>query len=338
MDKMKIIVNPISKIPQLKNSHVRGWSQVWAEQLKAHIDHKCIGPIHNSDELFIEHGVNYGGTLNLFGGADDGLFDRIDHVMKANKVTSLDVEMPNWGEQLRKRIGNATTSSKITEKWCDDLSEWCKKIPSLKQEQIDWLDGVSVGDSHTTSFSHEDDVVLRTNGKTLYGTLRTGLKNELRGMPPKGFVTFSLGSIDIRHHLMRHIGKHEFGVRDLIKEYVKQGREIEDEFGVDVWYAAPVPVEHEGRKLPKTGYYKGTPFFGSRDARLGLTMHFIELLNKYSDDKVIMPPKAWYNMDGEEYAKRFMEANSSVHISPEYYRRYNWGEKNNPLESLFGHG
>lgn len=331
----KIIVNPISKIPQLKNSHVRGWSQVWAEQLQGEIDHKCNQPFEPYDSIFIEHGVNYGGTLNLFGGADDGLYDRISHVMASQCVFSLDVDMPDWGEQLRKRIGNATTSTKITNEWCDDLSTWCKKVATIKQESINWLDGVSVGDSHTTSFSRKEDVVLRTNGKTLFGTLRKGLENELRGFIPNGPITFSLGSIDIRHHIMRHADREEFGVMALVKEYVKQGDAIGKKYGVDVYYSAPVPVEYEGRKLPKTGYYKGQPFFGSRDERLGLTMHFIELLNKYTDGRVVMPPEEWYSMDGEKYAKTYMEANSSVHISPEYYRRYNWGKENNPLESLF---
>lgn len=327
-----IITNPISNIPKLANSHVRGWASVWADQLNATVDHKCSTNILNGSLVYIEHGVNFGGTLNLFGGAGQDIFEKIDRVMQCKNVVSLDFDMPNWGEQLRKRIGNATTYSGITEQWCDMLSSWCtSNVPSLKQENIDWLDGISVGDSHTPAFSRINDVVLRTNGKTLFSSLRNGLKNEFRGMTPKGEITFSLGSIDIRHHLLRHDG----GLNDMIKEYVKQGQEIENEYGVDVHYSAPVPVEYEGRKLPKSGYFKGTPFYGSRQERLDLTFRFIDLLNKYSGNKVIMPPKQWYTMDGEKYAKTYMEANSSVHISPEYYRRQNWGQANNPLESLF---
>ena len=330
-----VITNPITNIPKLANSHVRGWTQVWAEQLDAIVDHKCSVNILNGSLVYIEHGVNFGGTLNLFGGAGQEIFDRINTVMQCKNVASLDFDMPNWGEQLRKRIGNATTYSGITEEWCDMVSSWCtSNVPSLKQENITWLDGISVGDSHTPAFSQSKDVVLRTNGKTLFGTLKNGLKNEFRGMTPKGQITFSLGSIDIRHHIMRHISEDGYSIRGMIKEYVKQGQELEKEYGVDVWYSAPVPVEYEDRKLPKSGYYKGTPFFGSRDARLGLTIQFIELLNKYSGNKVVMPPEEWYSMDGEKYAKTYMEANSSVHISPEYYRRYNWGIQES-LEGFF---
>lgn len=329
---MNVITNPISNIPKLANSHVRGWSQVWAEQLNATIDHKCSTSILDADMVYIEHGVNFGGTLNLFGGATEEIFDRINTLLQCKNVVSLDFDMPDWGDQLKKRIGAATTHVGITEQWCDMLSSWCKgNVPSFKQEQIFWLSGVSIGDSHTPAFSRKDDVVLRENGKTLFGSLRRGLKKEFRTMViPSQQITFSFGSIDIRHHLLRH----KDNLEEMIKEYVRQGQEIEKEYNADVWYSAPVPVEYEGRKLPKTGYFKGTPFYGSREDRLALTLRFIDLLNKHSGNKVVMPPSEWYNMDGEQYAKKYMENSSSVHISPEYYRRYGWGEKESTLEGF----
>jgi hypothetical protein len=333
---MKVITNPISNIPKLANSHVRGWSQVWAEQLDATIDHRCSDSVVNSDILYIEHGVNFGGTLNLFGGATQEVFDKINRAMAAKKVVSLDIDMPDWGEQLRKRINANTTYVGIDDAWCDKLSKWCKSIDKFCQEDLTGTDGITIGDSHSTSFSRYEDKVFRTNGKTLFGTLRKGLENEFRGTVPSGTITFSLGSIDIRHHIMRHADSNRFSIDELVKEYVRQGKDIESKHKVDVYFSAPVPVEYEARKLPKSGYYKGTPFFGSREERLDLTLRFIELLNKYSGN-VVQPPEFWYTMDGEKYAKTYMEANSSVHISPEYYRRYNWGNPSEltPLESLF---
>ena len=56
---MKIIANPITNIPKLEKSHVLGWSQVWADQLKATIDHRCTR-IESKDTVYIEHGVNFG--------------------------------------------------------------------------------------------------------------------------------------------------------------------------------------------------------------------------------------------------------------------------------------
>jgi len=323
-----VITNPISNIPRLKNSHVLGWSSVWSDQLRSPIDHNCSPDILHSETCYIEHGVNFGGSLNLFGGATKEIYDRINRVAAHPHVISLDIDMPDWGEQLSKRITAPTTYSGITSEWCGALSARLRNIKTLTQIDLvkefpDRFDGITVGDSHSPSYSRASDVVLRTNGKTLFGTLKRGLKNEFRGMTPFGNITFCLGNIDIRHHMLRH---ENFNLEELLQEYVKQGDEIASEYGCEVSYAAPVPVEYEGRKLPKTGYYKGTPFYGSRESRLALTLQFIETLNKLTGGRVVSPPSEWYSMDGERYAKVHMENSSSVHLSPEYYRRKDWGQ------------
>ena len=191
---MNSLTNPISNIPKLKNSHVLGWSLVWADQLNARIDHTCSPAIGLDTTVYIEHGVNFGGTLNLFGGATKEIFDRINRVAAHPNVVSLDFDMPDWGEQLKKRIGAPTTYTGITEQWCDALSKRLSTIKSLKQEDLlqvsSKFDGISVGDSHTPAFSRVTDIVLRENGKTLYGTLKRGLMTEFRGLKPFGNVTF----------------------------------------------------------------------------------------------------------------------------------------------------
>jgi hypothetical protein len=320
-----MLTNPISNIPQLKNSHVLGWSLVWADQLDAAIDHKCSLSVANASTLYIEHGVNFGGTLNLFGGATKEIYDRINRVAAHPNVISLDFDMPAWGEQLKKRIGAPTTYTGITEQWCDALTKRLSSVQSLKQEDLlgvsSKLDGISVGDSHTPAFSRSTDIVLRENGKTLYGTLKRGLITEFRGLKPFGNITFCYGSIDVRHHLLRH---QNFNLDDMLDEYVRQAVTIQKEHGCGISFTTPVPVEYEERRLPKTGYYKGTPFFGTRQQRLDLTYQIIEGLNKRKVN-VVMPPEDWYKMDGEKYATTYMENSSSVHISPQYYRRKDWG-------------
>lgn len=323
---MNVLTNPISNIPKLKNSHVLGWSQVWADQLNARIDHACSPAIGLDTTCYIEHGVNFGGTLNLFGGATKEIYDRINRVAAHPNVVSLDFDMPDWGDQLKKRIGAPTTYTGITEQWCDALSLRLSKVQSLKQQDLlqvsSKFDGISVGDSHTPAFSRLTDIVLRENGKTLYGTLKRGLITEFRGLKPFGNVTFCYGSIDVRHHILRH---ENFNLDDMLDEYVRQAVVIQKEHGCDISFTTPVPVEYEDRRLPKTGYFKGTPFFGSRQDRLDLTYRIIEGLNKRKVN-VIMPPEEWYKMDGEKYAKTYMENSSSVHISPQYYRRLDWGQ------------
>ena len=174
-----------------------------------------------------------------------------------------------------------------------------------------------VGDSHTIAFSSSTDRVYRNDGKTLFGAIKAGLGSFLRGTTPKGRVSLCFGSIDIRHHLLRRDNP---GIADLVAKYIEQGNELAD----DVWYCAPVPVEYEDRKIPKSGFYKGTPFYGTFAERRELTDMFINELYKRTD-KVIQPPKEWYTMDGEKYAKTYMEFGSSFHIAPPFYRRNDWG-------------
>jgi hypothetical protein len=206
------------------------------------------------------------------------------------------------------------------------LSARLANIPSLKQHNLDTvyqnLEGITVGDSHTSAFSHRTDMVYRNDGKTLHGALKTGLRSLFRGESPFGRVTLCLGSIDIRHHILRHS---DFVLENLIREYVAQGYALEMSYNCEVSYAAPVPVEFEGRRIPKSGFYKKEPFFGSQQERSDLTKRFIDELNTQSGNKVIMPPADWYTMNPELYAKTYMEHGSSFHIAPPFYRRNDWG-------------
>ena len=318
---MAVITNPISNIPQNQKSHVLGWSQTWEEQLNAAINHKCTPAIMQHDVVYIDHGANFGGTLNLFGGATKEIYDKINFVAACNEVISLDHDMPQWGEQLRKRIGNATTYEGITEEWCDALTKRLKNVSCLKQEHLGHFENITLGDSHTIAFSALGDRCYRNDGKTLFGALKAGLKSMLRDTVPRGTLTLSFGSIDLRHHIVRQ----KTDIPGLIQEYVKQGQELEKEFGCDVWFATPVPVEWEGRKIPKSGFYKKTPFFGSMEERRAATEQFIVELYKQSG-KVVQAPEEWYTMDGEQYAKTYMEFGSSFHIAPPFYRRNDWGQ------------
>lgn len=311
-----VITNPIANIPVNSKSHTHGWAQVWSDQINAYIDHKCTANIKNASCVYIDHGPNFGGTLNLFGGATEEVYNHINIVMACDNIICLDWDMPDYGAMLKKRIGAKTTFSGITEEWCDRLSNRIKDIKSLKQENLQ-KESVTIGDSHTIAFSDKDDAVYRNDGKTLFGALKAGLNTLLRGTKPKT-ITWSLGSIDIRHHILRHKNS---SLEDLIIEYVKQG----DEITTQSFYSYPVPVEFEGRRIPKSGFYKGQAFYGSVQERKHITEQFIKLLKKHAGDRVISPPEEWYTMNPEMYANIYMEHGSSFHIAPPFYRRKKWG-------------
>lgn len=316
-----MIVNPIANIPVNKKSHVYGWAKKWSDLLNVKIDHKCE---KYHETVYIDHGANFSGTLNLFGGANKDVFDRINRVMTSEKVISLDHEMPDYGEMLKKRIGAKTTYEGITEAWCDKVSIKCKWINSLKMEDHENVErGITVGDSHSIAFANKGDVIFRNDGKTLHGALKEGLNTFMRGAlfnkaDANTPVTFCFGSIDIRHHICRHGGLD----KTMIERYIDQAYSITNK----PFFAKPVPVEYEGRRIPKSGFYKGEPFYGSWEDRWNITGEFITYLNEFLPKKqIIGPPEEWYRMDPEKYAKTHMELSSSFHIAPIYYRSENWG-------------
>ena len=290
---------------------------MWRDQLGASINHKCTPNILKSKELYIDHGANFGGTLNLFGGATKDVYDKINLVCSHPNVTSFDWDMPDYGAMLKKRIGANTTYEGITEEWCDKVSLRLSQVKSLKQQDLNY-DNIIVGDSHTIAFSDITDRVYRNDGKTLYGAIKSGLGQLLRETTANGRVSLCFGSIDIRHHILR---RDNFDIEDFVRQYVEKGNELAE----DVWFCAPVPVEWENRKIPKSGFYKKTAFYGSSADRRDVTMHFIDELYKQSNDKVVQPPDDWYTMDGRTYAETYMEFGSSFHIAPPFYRRNDWG-------------
>ena len=94
-----MITGTFNKIPRKKNSHGYGWARTWSENLNVGINHDG-NPV---ETLYLDHGVNFGGSLNLFGGFTDDLKKRIDNFLKANTIYSLDMPMPEYGNMLAKR-------------------------------------------------------------------------------------------------------------------------------------------------------------------------------------------------------------------------------------------
>jgi hypothetical protein len=287
-----MIFNPFTPIPKSDKSHVRGWSQHWAECLNTTVANKSTTL---SGDLYLDHGVNFGGTLNLFGGVTDEILDRlIEMIDCSGQLYSLDIDMPDYDAMLKKR-------GVIVPGLQDKLSN------SITLKQSNFHTKYKVyGDSHATAFAPLNSHIIRVNGLTLYRALEDKLI-------PEDADLVVLGSIDIRHH----IGRQTNPEASIVKLATKLAYFA---FDNDIKVAAPVPIEYEERKIPKTGFYKGTPFTGTREDRLEWTMLFIKTLRDLSVD-VVSPPESWYLMNPEVYAKEYMELSSSVHISPKNYRR-----------------
>jgi len=308
-----MIFNPFSSIPVNPKSHVRGWALVWAELLGEDFE--------STNNLYLDHGINFGGSMNLFGGVTDKVIDNLTELLlNDSPLVSLDIPMPNYAEQLSKRLGQATCHPALGH-ILPELKKRFDRSDTIKMEGL-CKTSVTIGDSHATAFSPKGSAILRKNGQTLYGALKNGVIQQqidsLRVAPER--VTIVYGSIDIRHHIGRQDNAEE-ALTKLCSGYSEIIKQIEDDYLVKVEVAAPVPVEYEKRRIPKTGFYKGTAFTGTQQQRCAWTAIFINLMRKHGHT-VVSPPSSWYFMDPEEYADKRMELGSSVHISPVHYRRY----------------
>ena len=312
---MKSAVSGIfNKIPKKQNSHVRGWAQTWSENLGVPLLEDPV-PV---ETLYLDHGANFTGGLNLFGGFTQELKDRINIMLRCTNIVSLDREMPDYGAMLKKRKDGPD------ELWCDVLSRKCESATTLISSDLEtnWL---AVGDSHTAAYSRAGSAVVKQDGTTLNNQINNNfeyIREHVNKRQWKG-VTICLGNIDVRFHI------HRLGadVDAMIKAYGNFGKSLDCE----VEYALPWPIEHEDRKIPGSGKYKGEPFYGSREERTEIVNKIRSAMDKYNMNCVSYPSE-WSTMEGESYAKQIMESNGSVHLNPVYYRRHNWGVAENSLE------
>lgn len=324
----RAILNPFTPIPKSEKSHVRGWSMVWAQRLGADILTKDSN-LDNYDEFYIDHGVNFSGSLNLFGGFNDEVAERvlklIGNYEQGAKVYSLDHDMAscNYAEQVKKRIGANTTSDLVNSSFIERLDDMLSQTPKKQMSDLHLFNQI-LGDSHSVAYSDSKDAINRMNGELLYSAMQTGLTEWIRAnsiISESNLITLCLGSIDIRFHALQ---KGRWSAKEFATKYAQQVIKAKGELGIEISVCAPVPIEYEDRRIPKTGQYKGVNFNGSREERLEYTLEFIDTLDNYLlDFNLIMPPKTWYEMDGEEYAKKVMELSSSVHIAPIHYRSIN---------------
>jgi len=320
----KLIFNPFSPVPVSSKSHVRGWALHWAESLKAEVADKETD-IHGYDDLYLDHGVNFGGALNLFGGVSPEVYERLlQLVTHEGQLFSLDRPMPDYVDQLAKRVGQDTCDPRLP-KLLPVLKERFESAETVLQTDLE-AKTLVIGDSHATAYAPAGAAISRHNGRTLYGAMEDDFINmRLQAIDCSKYdhVLMVLGSIDIRHHIGRQENPDDAVLR-LADRYAHHVKSLMGEFIMDIEVAAPVPVEHEGRRIPQTGFYMKTPFAGSAEQRRGWTKTFITRLQGH-DISVVQPPDDWYSMDGQLYAKTCMELGSSVHISPTHYRRNGWG-------------
>jgi hypothetical protein len=312
-----MITGTFNKIPRKKNSHGYGFARTWSENLSVDINHDG----EYTEVLYLDHGVNFGGSLNLFSGFNEDLEKRINNFLQANVIYSLDIDMPDYGAMLKKR------KDVKDKEWCDKISDKCAQVKPLKSTDLFELPWLTIGDSHTAAYAPHNSMVIKTDGLTLNGQINNNfeyVRSHMAECDPKG-ITMSFGNIDIRHHVCR--------LNVDIREMLQKWKEFGDSLGIPVEYSTPWPIETEERRLPKTGYYKDKPFWGTRWQRMDAVTEWTTTMDELGMQRVKYPEE-WLLLNGERYAKEKMESVSSVHLSPEVYRRKEWGNNHVQLSDF----
>jgi hypothetical protein len=333
------------KLTDSEYSHKAGWAYMRACQLSDALG-KQVKVLHgeswdNYDTVYLYHGMEFQGSLNLFGGASKESAVFYERLIKTNsKLISLDIPMPDYGQLCTGRLSA-----------CDDywrnipwqtVSQKCQTITSITHPLV--TDKLVIGDSHAFSVYQSGYNVIRKDARTLRGVLKKTIRKEMldHGIDPGNIntITTYYGNIDIRHHLMRETNP--TGEIDLLlAEYEKQIKELDIK---NVEVVSPLPIEDESRRLPKTGYFKDTPFYGSQEERAELVNYFSHQLARICERNGwnnFTWPNNWYTISPLEYMKTYMERPKSVHLAPKFHRWNYWKnepnvvEVNSSLESFF---
>lgn len=332
---MKIAIDQVvGTVSPRPTSHKGGWAYLWANQLKHYFNALGEGSVeikvlHNEeswdgyDLIYLDHGMEFNGEgLNLFGGAQDGPALRLGRLLSVDpmQIISLDRVMPDYGTLGKGRLKACSDIWRNTD-W-DAISAACGKMDFIDQVSMARdvkLDHLALGDSHTFSMYKPGMAVSRNDGQTMFGTLKRGLKSFVEPYGPQiKKLTLYFGNIDIRHHLMRQTNP-EVALSNMLCEYEKQIQDLKMDY---VELISALPIENESRKLPKTGFYKGTAFAGSWNERTSLVGQFNDILSD------ICHRNGWdhykhpevYKNDKGELDFEVMELPQSVHLARLYYR------------------
>ena len=275
-----LVTSPFTHISSNIHSHRAAQAAIYANQLEENgydVHLNRTGDIHpdiNSfATIFVYHGNDWGGSLNLFGGMKNygGIDNLIRYSQFKGMVHSLWIDHPKYSEMLEPRM-----KGDIHHDWAKVDWENLKRIENtaITVKEIKRVNRVVAGDSHAICMYRPGWFVNSVPFKTLHGALKEGLSSFIQ--PHHEIAEFYFGNIDVRHHLMRQSNPEE-ATRDLVKRYYEQLSQLDL---AKVYAYELLPIENESRALPKTGYYKGTPFYGAWEHRETVRLIFRDEMKK----------------------------------------------------------
>jgi hypothetical protein len=297
---------------------MRGWFYIKEHMLREELGGEFKFPsgsesLSDFNEIFLGHALElHAGTqkgINFLGGVTDELLQSFERLYNYNgTLWSLDVPIhQGYMERILKHVDYSPYWEEIA-----------NKINNIEFYRHPKKSALVIGDSHAGSVYTGNQNLMRRDKQTLHGVLNQGLANVMMDRYER--VTTYFGNIDIRHHLCRF----EDPVSEL-KKLVKRYEEQLIELQCDIEIVCPLPIENESRAIPKTGWYKGTPFYGSWKERNDLYQRMTHMLQNVAlrnNFEVFVWPDHLKN-EKDELDFKWMEKPRSVHLNLHAYRLYN---------------
>lgn len=325
------ITHLLSNITTREGSHKGGWTRLLKCQL-ANIGYSNVTILDNKnslqefDVIIFDLGAEFSGALNMFGGLDEKVFKRLTEIKTfTGPIYSWRNELPSV-LALDGRRTNASTCEafKATEaSFLNEVQEVLNKAQVFQHAYK--TTKVLIGDSHTPSVWTPEFMIERRDGRTLKGMIDNGTIHKIvnTNFRQHGIdidtVHVHCSSIDIRHHVMREDNGFK-ATADLASGLIAKLLDISD---AKLIVTHSMGIEDESRELPKTGYFKGTPFFGSWQDRDKCRQIFNAVMDELPtldhDVEVVKFPEYFFDETGK-LKFEVMERPQSVHLSPEHYR------------------
>lgn len=341
----KAILNaPFIPVATRMASHRGAQGAIYADMIKqtgVDITINWSGKIedHNQyDEMYVYHGNDWSGGMNVFGGVKG--FPYVANTRNFSKfkgkVYSLAIDFPPYHEMIQERIDKAKEKgNEIQPEWLevdiDNLKRMYETAETIKHPMM--TDKLIIGDSHSICMYRPGWTVNSVPFKTLNGALNDGLLTYLDGFGNIEELECYFGNIDVRHHLCRIEGNHVQNAIDLAERYIT----VVEALPINkVSIYELLPIEDISRKLPKSGYYKDQPFWGTWEERNECRLAFREHLEKRSTiTKIIRWVDPLMNKKGQ-LDFDYMEKPQSIHLSRASYPHWTGEEKNETtLEEFF---
>ena len=341
---MKVLLTGLGPISNKIHSHKAAQAIIYADQIREAGHNVTINLVNNKikdyssfDEIYFYHGSDWSGNLNLFGGIQ--AYPNQDYVSALShfngKIKSIIIDFPDYASMFTDRLTKADMTWDNVH-W-ENLRKLQNEATTVDPNTVKRYKNIAFGDSHAISMYRPGWEKVSVPFSTLHGSINRGFETFIPEGGSYDRIETYFANIDIRHHLCR-FDDSITEAQKLATRYVEETNRIADKYSASVTMWEPLPIEDESRKVPKTGYYKGTPFFGTWQQRTDVRKAFIDILAK--SDRLYSWTEPLMNTKGE-LDFEVMEKPQSIHLSRASYPHWQgieWTEEvkeTNALDEFF---